>query len=112
MSEQKELPRIRVDWQTIELQSKRYWKEIRRGNEKVLRELEKASESDSDIEWSAIFHPFKGRQLKTYNLVCCVCGAILADQPTGRPRVWCEACFKKMRKRYQHERYLERKAKV
>jgi len=89
-----------------------YWAAIRRDSDKILRAMENESKILRQVEsgYYEIFHPLKERKLKAYEgLKCEICAKLLPQQDFGRPKTYCPECFSKMRRAYQHHKYVERR---
>jgi hypothetical protein len=102
---------LNLDGLEMERQTKRYWAQIRRECEAILRALDDELKSLREVEsgWYEIFNPPHEKPKKTAGRVCVDCGAPLPDRPTGRPLLRCPSCLRKWRRAYQHMKYLERK---
>jgi formamidopyrimidine-DNA glycosylase len=94
-----------------ERQQRAYWAVIRRENSKLLHQIEMDQKEIDGIagEMRRLLHPYKERVLMAYEgLKCKGCGEALPPQDFGRPKNYCPQCFAKMRRAYQHAKYLER----
>jgi hypothetical protein len=94
-----------------ERQMRAYWAGIRRDCDKILRAMEKEEKTLRQVEsgYYEALHPPEERKFKAYEgLKCQICGNSLPTQDFGRPKKYCPQCFAKMRKQYQHHKYVER----